>query len=153
MEKLYFLPQWYLENKKAKRKKIMKIFVSTLIIIDLILVECLFININRKKVLEDELNQKTTFQKNEKLQKNKVQVKNNRTLDTFLTLNKDIQENIYFESLYIEGKKVELSLNSEKSNYISFIKKIESINKFTIKQASFSNDGLADKIKINMELK
>lgn len=153
MEKMYFLPQWYLENKKSKRKRIIRILISVFIIIDLIIIELLFVNINKNKILEDEYNQKIILEKSESLKKNKTNIKNNRTLDTFLIFTKCVQENISFENLYIEGKRIELDLNSEKLDCMSFVKEIETKNEFTIKQVSALGNGPDSKIKIIMELK
>lgn len=153
MEKMYFLPQWYVENKKNKRKKLMRILISIFFIIDLILIEFLFVNINKNKLLEDEYNQKITLERSEDFKKNKTNIKNNRTLDTFLIFSKNIHENISFETLYIEGKKIEFSFKSDKLDYMSFVREIESRKEFTIKQLSIIGDGSDSKIKIIMELK
>lgn len=150
---MYFLPEWYLEDRKVKRKKSLKVFISIFIIIDLILMEMLFVNTNKKKLLDTEINQRLVPQKKDSEQMNETKSKNNRTLDTFLTYIASVQENDNYESLYIDGRRIELNFDSTKLDYKLLIKEIEMKNKFIIKQILFLNSENPGNIKINMELK
>lgn len=150
---MYFLPEWYLEDRKVKRKKLLKVFISMFIIIDLILTEMLFVNTNRKKLLDTEINQRLTPQRRDSEQINKTKGKNNKTLDTFLTYITSVQKNDNYESIYIDGRKIELNFNSTKLDYKLLIKEIETKNKFIITQILFLNGENTGNIKINMELK
>lgn len=150
---MYFLPEWYLEDRKVKRKKLLKVFISMFIIIDLILTEMLFVNTNRKKLLDTEINQRLTPQRRDSEQINKTKGKNNKTLDTFLIYITSVQKNDNYESIYIDGRKIELNFNSTKLDYKLLIKEIETKNKFVITQILFLNGENTGNIKINMELK
>jgi hypothetical protein len=150
---MYFLPEWYLEDRKVKRKKSLKVFISIFIIIDLILMEMLFVNTNKKKLLDNEINQRLVPQKKDSEQMNETKGKNNRTLDTFLTYITSVQEKDNYESIYIDGRRIELNLDSTKLDYKLLIKEIEMKNKFVIKQILFLSGENPGNIKINMELK
>lgn len=150
---MYFLPEWYLEDRKVKKKKLLKVFISIFIIIDLILTETLFVNTNKKKLLDTEINQRLIPQRRDSEQINKTKDKNNRTLDTFLTYITSVQEKDNYESLYIDGRRIELNFDSTKLDYKLLIKEIEMKNKFIIKQIVFLNSENTGNIKINMELK
>lgn len=150
---MYFLPEWYLENERVRKRKVLKIFISTIIIIDLILAEILFVNINKKKLLDKEINQKIMQQKNDAKQIEKIKDKSNKTLDTFLTFIKNAQENFNFESLYIEERKIEMNFDSKKLDYKLLVKNIEMNNDFIVKQIVFPSNEDTGKIKIYMELK
>lgn len=150
---MYFLPEWYLENERVRKRKVLKIFISTIIIIDLILAEILFVNINKKKLLDKEIDQKIMQQKNDAKQIEKIKDKSNKTLDTFLTFIKNAQENFNFESLYIEERKIEMNFDSKKLDYKLLVKNIEMNNDFIVKQIVFPSNEDTGKIKIYMELK
>ena len=120
---------------------------------DLILLEFLFISINKNKLLENEFNEKVISRKDDSFRKNKEHIKENKTLDTFLTFNKSVHEDLNFEDIYIEGKRVEIDFNSENLDYLAFIKEIEGKNEFVVKQLSNSVNESSNKAKIIMELK
>lgn len=153
MENIYFLPQWYLEEKKNKKRKTIKNIAILLIILDLILLEFLFTSINKNKLLESEFNEKVISRKSDSFGKSKKYIKNSKTLDTFLIFNKSAHENLNFETIYIEGKRIELDFNSENLDYLSLIKEIESKGEFIVKQLSNSGNQSDNKSKIIMELK
>lgn len=153
MEKIYFLPQWYLEGKKNRKRKTMRSIAVLLIILDLILLEFLFISINKNELLESEFNEKVISRKSENFGKSNELIKNNKTLDTFLAFNKSVHEELNFETLYIEGKRIELEFYPENLDYINLIKEIEAKDEFIIKQLSNLGNQSDNKAKIIMELK
>ncbi|MBV7275049.1 hypothetical protein [Clostridium thailandense] len=153
MEKIYFLPQWYLEGKKNKKRKIMRSIAVLLIILDLILLEFLVISINKNEILEGEFNERVIARESKNVGKSKEPIKNSKTLDTFLTFNKSLHEELNFENLYIEGKRIELEFYPDNLNYINLIKEIEAKDEFIIKQLSNLGDQSDNKSKIIMELK
>lgn len=115
--------------------------------------EMLFVNTNKRKLLDTEINQELVLQKKDSEQMNETKSKNNKTLDTFLTYIASVQENDNYESIYIDGRRIELNFNSTKLDYKSLIKEIEMKNKFIVKQILFLDSENLGNIKINMELK
>lgn len=153
MKKTFFLPQWYVENKIEKRKKMIKLCIIAIVVIDIILLDVLVFRLNKVKILENDIKQRITFQKSDSLNKSKEQLNNDRTLEVMAAIIKNIPDNIQFESIYIEDGNVDMKINAETFEYTSFIKEIEKRDEFTIKHLNIPDKKDNEKFTVNMELK
>lgn len=153
MQKICFLPQWYLKNKINKNKKMMKIFIATIIIIDLICIDILISRLSKIKLIEDKINYKVDLQHNKDLQKNEDGTESNKTLDTFYAFVKNAPSDINYENIQIENNKLDIEINSESFDYINFIDELEAKDQFVVKNLALPSEGEGKNIKANLELK
>lgn len=153
MEKIYFLPQWCLERKMNKKRRIMKIFILVIIIIDLIFIDILISRVSKSRLLDDNIKQKITLQKNEYSKKSKEKSENNKTLAAFLIFTRSIPPNINFKNIYIENRDVNIEVSSEFFDYITFVDELEKKNEFVVKTLIPQNELVTKNFKANFELK
>lgn len=153
MERIYFLPQWYLENKINKKRRVMKFCICTLIIINLIFLDILISMQSKVKLLDDSINQKVTSQKNRYSNKNKEKYGDDKTLDTFFVFIKSMPPSISFNNICIENREVNIEVGCESFDYINFINELEKKNEFIVKSLIPKNEQGNKNFKANLELK
>lgn len=153
MERIYFLPQWYLENKMNKKRRVMKFCICALIIINLIFLDILILMQSKVKLLDDNINQKVASQKNRYSNKNKEEYENDKTLATFFIFIKSIPPNISFNNICIENRDVNIEVSFESFDYINFVNELEKKNEFIVKSLIPQNEQGNKNFKANLELK
>jgi hypothetical protein len=153
IERIYFLPEWYLEGKMNKSRKVMKFCIGVLIIINLIFLDILILKRSKVKLLDDNINQKITAQKNRYSNKNKEKYGNDKTLATFFVFIKSIPPNINFKNIYIENRDINIEVNSESFDYINFVNELEKKNEFIVKSLVPQNEQGNKNFKANLELR
>lgn len=153
MKSSSFLPQWYLEDKRDKNRKIIKLCIMIVIVVNIILINLLLVNLNKVKILETSINEKNLYKKENFLNENKGSIKNCRTLSTLTQLNETMTSNIPFKSICIANEKVNMQISEESFDYISFVKHIEQESKFTIKNLTLPDEQNNESVKIYLELK
>lgn len=153
MERIYFLPEWYLERKRVKKRKMMKYCVSVLIIINLVFLDMLILKLSRIKLLDNDINEKIILEKGLYSNKKNENSKSNKTLNTFYILIKNIPIDINFKSIAIEDGAVNIEIDSKSANYINFANELEKKNQFILKSLVNSGDQESKSFKANLELK
>ncbi len=154
MDYLHFLPQWYLEKKKIRRIKLLKILIIIFFTIDLVLVDILMLNKNKISVMDNEIKEKILCRKNIYDDKNKSHEKKLKTLNSFLIFFENISKDVNLQNFYIENKNINIEFNLQATDYMVLIKSIENNNKLNIKSLyiPYSHDEGA-KGKIGLEVK
>ena len=153
MERIYFLPQWYLENKANKRLRIMKLIIAAMVVVNLIFLDVLISKLNKVKLLDENIKQKIIIEKDEYLTKNKKKYENNRTLDSFFIFVRSIPPNISFDNIYVENKEINIEISPELFDHKVFINKLEEENKFIIKSLVPPDELDHKNFKANLELR
>lgn len=155
MKKIFFLPQWYIENRENKRKKLLRIFISIAFITNILLIDLCFLELNKIKIIDREMKEKNNIEKNIYYLKNSNEGNKNKTLDCFFILtDESVFPNINFQSLHIEDNNVDINIDKKTLDYTYFVSEIEEQNKFTIKNVLSNGEaGDEEKIKMNLQLK
>ncbi|KZL94207.1 hypothetical protein [Clostridium magnum] len=153
MERISFLPQWYLENKINKKRKIMKLCIGMLIIIDLIFLDILILRLNEAKLLDDNIKKKISAEKSVYLNKKKENYGSDKTLSTFFIFIKSMPIDINFKNISVENRNVNIEINPEVFDYISFVNELEHKNEFIVKSLEPANEQENKNFKANLEMK
>lgn len=153
MERMYFLPQWYLENKVNKKLRIKKLIIAAMVVVNLIFLDVLISKLNKVKLLDENIKQKIIIEKDEYLTKNKQKYENDRTLDSFFIFARSIPPNISFDNIYIENKEINIEISPELFDHKVFINKLEEENKFIIKSLVPPDELDRKNFKANLELR
>jgi len=153
MERIYFLPEWYLESKINKKRRIIKCCMSVLIIVNLVFIDMLILKLNKVKLLDNNINEKLTLQKNAYSNKKNENYAGNKTLDTFLVLIKSMPMNMNFKNISIENREVNIEVNSESVDCINFVTELEKKNQFILKSLTTPNKQESINFKANLELR
>ncbi|MCT8976043.1 hypothetical protein N4T77_05475 [Clostridium sp. CX1] len=153
MKNDFFLPQWYLEGKTNRKRKVMRLSIMGIIIVNIVLADFLIIKLNKVKNLDNRINETKIYNKGNYSDKNKGDMKEYKTLDTLSQVNKIIETGIPFKNIYIKNKKADIQISSEDFNYISLIKNIEEENEFIIKNLVLPEEQNDKEIRISIELK
>lgn len=153
MQKICFLPQWYLESKLNKNRRIMKFCIGALIIINLIFLDILILKLNKLKLLDNNIKQKITVQKNMYLNKKNEKTENDKTLSTFFIFVKNIPPNANFNNIYIENKDINIEVSSENFDYKNFVNELEKKNEFAVKSLVPPNEQENKNFKANLQIR
>ncbi|MDW8799595.1 hypothetical protein P8V03_00330 [Clostridium sp. A1-XYC3] len=153
MNKGFFLPQWYLESKLNRKRKVMKLCIMAIVIVNIVLTDFLIIKLNKVKSLDNRINETKLYNEGNYSGKNKGDMKECKTLDTLSQVNKIIETGIPFKQIYIKNKKVDIQISSEEFNYISLIKNIEEEEEFIIKNLVLPEEQNNKEIRISIELR
>lgn len=153
MKNDFFLPQWYLEGKTNRKRKVMRLSIMGIIIVNIVLADFLIIKLNKVKNLDNRINETKIYNKGNYSDKNKGDMKEYKTLDTLSQVNKIIETGIPFKHIYIKNKKADIQISSEDFNYISLIKNIEEEDEFIIKNLVLPEEQNDKEIRISIELK
>lgn len=153
MQKICFLPQWYLESKLNKNRRIMKFCIGALIIINLIFLDILILKLNKLKLLDNNIKQKITVQKNMYLNKKNEKTENDKTLSAFLIFVKNIPPNANFKNIYIENKDINIEVSSENFDYKNFVNELEKKNEFAVKSLVPPNEQENKNFKANLQIR
>lgn len=153
MERIYFLPEWYLERKRVKKRKMMKCCVSALIIVNLVFLDMLILKLSKIKLLNHDINEKITLQKSLYSNKKNENRESNKTLNAFYILIKNIPIDINFKNIAIENGTINIEIDSKSDNYVNFANEIEEKNQFILKSLVNSSDQESKSFKANLELK
>lgn len=153
MKNDFFLPQWYLEGKTNRKRKVMRLSIIGIIIVNIVLADFLIIKLNKVKNLDNRINETKIYNKGNYSDKNKGDMKEYKTLDTLSQVNKIIETGIPFKHIYIKNKKADIQISSEDFNYISLIKNIEEEDEFIIKNLVLPEEQNDKEIRISIELK
>lgn len=153
MKRMCFLPQWYLESKMNKNRRIMKFCIGALLIINLIFLDILILRISKLKLLDDNIKQKIAAQKNMYLSKEKEKSENNKTLSTFFVFVKSIPPNVNLKNIYIENKCINIEVSSEAFDYVNFVNELEKKNEFVVKSLVPPNGQENKNFKANLKIK
>jgi hypothetical protein len=153
MEKISFLPQWYLENKMNKKRRVMKFCIGILVIIDLIFLDILILRLNKVKLLEDNIKKKIAAQNSIYLNEKKENLETDKTLSAFFVFIKSVPIDINFKYISIENMKVNMEVNPESFDYVNFINELEEKNQFIIKSLETPSEQENKNFKVNLEMK
>lgn len=152
MKNFYFLPNWYVENKREEKTKSLKFFIVLFLVINLLLVDLMIINKTKFKNISNEI--EDTINLNSSKSKTKLNSsKNTRTLESFSIFLKMIEKNITIKNVHIENKNIDIEVEGNEKDCFSLIKNIEGSNKFIVKKLSSKEEVDKSGWKINLQLR
>lgn len=144
MDKLNFLPQWYLERQNNKHKKVINIITVILFIINIALVEYLIFNTDKNKRLDNQVKQNAASIKNSSKLNLKNTNKKDKTLENFKFLSDYISLDKDFQQINIENNDITMYYN-EAQNFTPIIINIEKENRLSIKHVSYTDENQGQK--------
>ncbi|MBC2580315.1 hypothetical protein [Clostridium sp. DJ247] len=153
MNRLNFLPQWYLEKQNNKNKKIINVIIITLFIINMALIESLIFNIDKNKKLDNQVKQNAASIKNNSRLNFKKMDNKNKTLENLMFLLNYILLDKDFQQINIENSDVTMYYDGIE-NFMHMIISMEKEDKFSIKNLLYTDENHGKKmVKILLKLK